>query len=472
MDKVEEPAREGFLYQLWLERGFSSQSLRTVDGRAVEVREKGARNYDAGPDFLDALIVIGGEMLRGDIEIHPVAGDWFLHGHHRDPRYNSVVLHVVTMDCPANFRTLRQDGTLVPTLNLDAFLEMPADQLQETSLPVEEVSEEANRCQLVKKSADVIQRILEWAGDVRLAAKAQRFAERRQTDSWEQVFVEAIFEALGYSKNQVPFRNLAKNLPVATLSKYLWNDPPDLAQKKCEAYLLGAAGLLPSQSAGKAVIDPEVLDYVIEIEQYWLDFPERRKLEILKPEAWQFFRLRPQNFPTRRIAGAAVILLRFMEEGFVAALRKAIANGECQPESAGREMEKLFGVKAGGFWCKHFCFDESNLERGQRAKAELHLVGPDRAKDIVVNVAIPALLAYADETDDGRLRNLLKEIYAHYPMISENEISRAMRKQVFGTEEGGVQCVTGVRHQQGLIQLKKAICQSGPCAQCLQLSLA
>ena len=211
---------------------------------------------------------------------------------------------------------------------------------------------------------------------------------------------------------------------------------------------------------------------MIEVEHYWLDFPERRKLDILKPEAWQFFRLRPQNFPTRRIAGAAVILLRFMEEGFVSALRKAIANREYQPEAAGRELEKLFAVKAQGFWGKHFCFDESNLERGQHAKTDQHLVGPDRAKDIAVNVAVPALLAYADETDDGRLRNLLKEIYAHYPLISENEISRAMRKKLFGMEEGGAQCITGVRHQQGLIQLKKAICQSGPCTQCLQLSRA
>ncbi len=473
MDKVEEPAREGFLYQLWLERGFGSQSLRTVDGRTVEIREKGVRNYDAGPDFLDALIVVGGQMQRGDIEIHPVAGDWFLHGHHRDPRYNNVVLHVVTMDCPPNFRTLRQDGTLVPTLNLDAFLEMPADQLQETDLAPEVVATGSTQCELAKKPDEIMQRILEWAGDERLAAKAQRFAERRQTDSYDQIFVEGIFEALGYSKNQVPFRNLARNLPVATLSKYLWNDPPDLALKKCQAYLLGAAGLLPSQSAGfKSVTDPEVQDYVIEVEQYWLDFPERRKLEILKPEAWQFFRLRPQNFPTRRIAGAAVILLRFMEEGFVSALRKAIANGERQPEAAGREMEKLFSVKAQGFWGKHFCFDESNLERGQRARAELHLVGPDRAKDIVVNVAIPALLAYAGETDDGRLRNLLREIYAHYPLISENEISRAVRKQLFGSEKGGIQCVTGVRHQQGMIHLKKSVCQRGPCAQCLQMSQA
>ncbi|NIA29483.1 MAG: DUF2851 family protein, partial [Actinobacteria bacterium] len=129
MNKINEPAREGFLYKIWLDRAFG-ELLATVDGRKIEIREKGVRNFDAGPDFLNALILLDGGILRGDIEIHPIAGDWFSHGHHHDPRYNNVILHVVTMSCPPDFRTLRQDGQIIPTLNLDQFLEKTAEELE------------------------------------------------------------------------------------------------------------------------------------------------------------------------------------------------------------------------------------------------------------------------------------------------------------------------------------------------------
>jgi hypothetical protein len=471
MSKVEEPAREGFLYQVWLDRGFGTQILHTIDGRSVEIKEKGTRNYDAGPDFLDALILLDDQLLRGDIEIHPVAGDWFLHNHHRDARYNKVVLHVVTMNCPANFRTLCQSGALVPTLNLDAFLDVPAEQLEE------EAMSEANhgcrvsgRCDLAMKTDAVIRKVLECAGDLRLGIKIQRFAEKRQTESWDQVFYEAVLEALGYAKNQVPFRNLAKTLPIAKIAKYVWNDPSELARTKCEAYLLGAAGLLPFQSAGRVLTEPELQQYVIEAERHWLDFPENKRTECLKAEAWQFFRLRPQNFPTRRIAGAAVIVMKFIGDGFVPVLRKALAQLEHQPQNANREIEKLFIVMSHGFWARHYCFDESSLEHSRQLRTDRHIVGPDRAKDIAVNVAIPAMIAYAEETDDGRLANLLREIYAHYPLIAENELTRSMRQQIFGMKDGGQNCVFGVRHQQGLIHLRKSVCKPGYCASCLSMN--
>ena len=123
MDKIKAPAREGFLYHLWLDRRFDGVDLQTLDGHSIEIVEKGVRNYDAGPDFLNALLRFGEQLERGDVEIHPLAGDWYAHGHHRDPRYNNVILHLVTMDCPASFRTIRQDGALIPTLNLDDYLE-------------------------------------------------------------------------------------------------------------------------------------------------------------------------------------------------------------------------------------------------------------------------------------------------------------------------------------------------------------
>lgn len=58
-----------------------------------------------------------GETLVGDVEFHLRAGDWFTHGHHTDPRYNQVILHVVRYpdsQTPAR----RQDGAPVPACSL------------------------------------------------------------------------------------------------------------------------------------------------------------------------------------------------------------------------------------------------------------------------------------------------------------------------------------------------------------------
>ena len=465
MNRINEPAREGFLYHLWQQRSFHGP-LSTVDGRRIEILERGEQNHDAGPDFLRALIIIDGEMKRGDVEIHPLAGDWFAHGHHKDPRYNNVILHVVTMHCPADFRTLRQDGETIPTLNLDQFLEKSAEELEAD--PESHLTAAAPRfCALSQQEEATQQRILERAGDERLRLKARRFSERRQQDSWDQIFYLALLESLGYSKNQIPFRNLASRLPVEELWSYLWNDPPNLALAKAEAYLFGVAGLLPSRAAlSSPSYDADMRSYVRDLIEHWEQFPLRERISQLKAEAWQFFRLRPQNFPTRRLAAAAVLVMRFMDDGFAGLFEKAASAAKLQPRQVAGEFVKILLVEAEGFWADHYAFEPTRLEFKREAKNRT-IVGPDRARDMVVNVVLPGMLAYSEEVDDGRMANLMLEVYARFPRLTENEITRFMRKQLFGHEKEGDSVVTGVRPQQGMIHLNKQLCRGEHCEACI-----
>ncbi len=460
MTKIKEPAREGFLYHLWLERTFESIDLRTIDGQPVEILEKGERNFDAGPDFLNALVRIDDQLLRGDVEIHSIAGDWYAHGHHNDPRYNNVVLHIVTMECPASFRSIRQNGTLIPTLNLDAFLEKPAEELEEDNPAPEKPRSD---CALRRESGDIIHRIIEHYGDKRFALKSARFAERRGAHSWDQLFYAALLEALGYAKNQIPFRHLAEVLPVDLLWRFVWNDPQVLALKKSEALLFGAAGLLPSQSTTPMpILDQASQHYVDTLERIWQDFPGRRKLEALKPGSWQFFRLRPANFPTRRIAAAAAFAVNFMDEGFVGSLTRVLTDVNFNPRTAARELDQLFVLAGHPFWSRHFKFDES----AAGGKKEAAIIGVERARDIVVNVALPVLSAYAGETEDGRLKIAVSEIYNIYPRLKENEITRQMSERIFSSTKSQ-DIITGARMQQGLIHLSKEVCRPDNCTACL-----
>src|SRR6185369_2011667 len=93
---------ERFLRQLWKQTAFRTESLTTVDGKAVEILSTGGLNTDGGPDFKNARVRIGGILYRGDIELHRTAAEWKHHSHHRDPKYNGVVLHVVLYGIPAD----------------------------------------------------------------------------------------------------------------------------------------------------------------------------------------------------------------------------------------------------------------------------------------------------------------------------------------------------------------------------------
>ena len=108
--------RELALSAAW--HGGLSRSLVTVDGTPLTVVFRGNWSHGFGPDFADAMIRFGEHDLRtGGVEIHHRASDWMRHGHHLDPRYNDVILHVVSRLDTAEVRRL--DGAIVPAVVLD-----------------------------------------------------------------------------------------------------------------------------------------------------------------------------------------------------------------------------------------------------------------------------------------------------------------------------------------------------------------
>ena len=86
---------EKLLHYTWKHRLLPLAGLRTADGRELEVIDPGLPNGDAGPDFFNAKVRIGGTLWVGNVELHDRASDWHAHGHDRDRAYDNVVLHVV-----------------------------------------------------------------------------------------------------------------------------------------------------------------------------------------------------------------------------------------------------------------------------------------------------------------------------------------------------------------------------------------
>ncbi|HPN34141.1 MAG TPA: DUF2851 family protein [bacterium] len=454
--QVREAAREGFLYQLWVNQPFD-QPLHTIDGRPVQILEKGVRNYDAGPDFLNALIVLDGRMQRGDVEIHPLAGDWYSHHHHTDPRYNSVLLHIVTMHIPEGFVALRQDRTPVATLNLDEFLQTPCEELEVEPLTVD--TKQLPLCRLQEQDAACQERVLQQAGMARLQIKAQRLAEMRLSAGWQQIVYSSLAVSLGYAKNHLPFSRLAQLLPVERLWSYLWNDDVHTARTKCEAYLFGVSGLLPFTGRESES------EYARRLLDCWASFPDQAKIDPIRAGSWQFFRLRPSNFPTRRIAALAELVLRFSQEGFLTPFIKSLETFKERPKPCISEMETRLEVRRHDFWSSRYTFDQPEA-CGCTSTA---LVGRDRSRDMVINVMLPALYAYGQETEAHRTLAAVRDLYAQFPAMAHNEITRWMQARLFHGRSEPLQRMSRAIYQQGLVHLYKSVCiGQGDCRRCLE----
>ena len=152
-----------------------------------------------------------------------------------------------------------------------------------------------------------------------------------------------------------------------------------------------------------------------------------------------------------------LILTRPFERYFVEANRRDIRR-------LGRELELALVQDAGAFWQKRYRFETLIDKPG--ARSESILIGKDRARDIVVNIFIPALCLYSEEAQEGRLRNTILELYRRYSKLSDNSITKTMVRQLFN-EAPRLKCAL---QQQGLIQLHKVYCRPLKCSECLGLA--
>ena len=83
---------EQLLHYVWRHRIYPLRPLQTTDGQPLEVIDPGLPHTDAGPDFFNAKVKLGGTLWAGDVEVHDRASDWLRHGHDRDRAYDRVVL--------------------------------------------------------------------------------------------------------------------------------------------------------------------------------------------------------------------------------------------------------------------------------------------------------------------------------------------------------------------------------------------
>ncbi|MCI0804782.1 MAG: DUF2851 family protein, partial [Chloroflexi bacterium] len=110
---------EAILHAAWRHAGLERAEVRGRDGHTYRIVYGGRPGGSVGPDFTDAVVERDdGVVFRGDIEIHVRESDWRAHGHHNDPRYNGVVLHVVAAESKGR-PAVKATGASIPLLALN-----------------------------------------------------------------------------------------------------------------------------------------------------------------------------------------------------------------------------------------------------------------------------------------------------------------------------------------------------------------
>lgn len=413
---------EHLLQFIWHRRLYDASSLSTTTAQPVDVIDPGAPNTDQGPDFLHARIRIGGEVWVGHVEIHVRSSSWFLHGHDRDPHYNSVILHVVWVeDRPA--RTA--DGFQPPCLELghrvgEAVLSRYRDLMQAQAW-VPCAARIGDTPGLIRTAW--LARLMAERLDVRTQA-VQSVLDRTRMD-WEQTFFVLLARQLGAPTNADPMEALAERVPLRLLRKY--SDRPDLA----EALLFGTAGLL---SGG-----PEH-PYVRALHGEHVFLRRKYGITPLQGLQWRFSRMRPPHFPTLRIAQLAAIVGR--AESFMKLLETTPS-----PESW---LALFRAAPTHGYWRTHYHFTAESPDGSKR-------IGRGTAETLLLNVIVPMAFHYGRHQGLPHLKEYAVSLWQALPPEKNNVIR--------GWDASGW-TARDTAESQALLHLHRQYCERRRCLQC------
>ncbi len=406
-----EPITEKQLAGLWQRRAARSRALRTEQGNRIRVLYPGRPGVTAGPDFRNALLLVEDQgLVQGDVEVHLRQHDWRSHGHHQDPNYNGVALHVALETAGTLSRT--ESGGRPPLADLRRLVDGPPDE----GAP-DEARDHLWRLlgEYGYRRPDTAERmaaLLNRAGDERFLWRSSALQHLMSEQSPAQTLWESICEALGYRHNQHAFLQLATAAPINVLEDVARRLPEEKRSAALASALLGLAGFgdnarRPPTDGNAAKLGPP-----------------------LDPSQWRLFRVRPSNHPRRRVAGAARLLGRFAEEGLLTGMARAAASGKPSELTAA-------------------------LSVGSSARGGAALIGSGRAKDIAVNAVLPFLHGWTVLTGHTGGAEAMLELYRRYGRLAENEITRELASALQPPEWGRV--ARNARQQQGLIHLQRLL---------------
>ena len=233
--------------------------------------------YESGPDFLNAKVEIDGLLWVGNVELHVRSKDWFLHNHHIDHTYDSVILHVVYEE---NGNVLL-NGCALPTLELKPIIDVHHYNKYVGLFK----NKHTILCSTQIRNVHPIYLISlqEKALFQRLSRKTENVLLLTGSKEANQVLYFLLARAFGTKINQLPFEELTQRLPLSLLKKQ--------NKQHQQALVQFTSGIFSS------------------------DFSKTIKSiasnGIVKKSSWKFCGTRPGNSPVVRIQQFSAIVREF-----------------------------------------------------------------------------------------------------------------------------------------------------------------
>ena len=415
------PYKEELLQFIWESRLFSTEDLRTTEGSTVEVVLPGVIQTNGGPDLIGAAIRMDGQLWAGSVEVHVHASEWYAHGHHRDPAYDNVVLHVVFRNDREVFTS---KGTRVPTVVLGPRID--PESLSTYQRLMEARSWVPCAGQLSGIEPDLSRTWLKRLLVQRMERRTRRIDDlfRSLQSDPSAVLYHLLAQAFGLKVNAEAFGMLAHALPLKIAMKYR-DDPMRL-----EALVFGQAGFLQ-------------VDFVEEhprmIQEEYQALARLHRMEPIPVAAWKFSRMRPVNFPTVRLAQFAALLGR--SNGDLTQLLE-------QDSMVG--LRSMLRVSPSAYWHSHYRFDRPSPESAKR-------LGRDAADHMIINAVAPALYALGGSLGRPQWRDRALMLLEQLPAERNTVLDHWSQHGLHAANAG---------QGQALLELRSLYCAGRKCLFC------
>jgi hypothetical protein len=414
--------KEEFLHYVWKYKKFAFAKAQTTTSNAISLISVGMHNQLAGPDFFNAQLYIEDQLWEGNVEIHLKSSDWYAHGHEADPAYDSVILHVVWEH---DIDIFRLDNSAIPTLELKKFV--TKDTLSNYKTLFSRQQEKWINCEthLQEVPKSILDHWLERLYIERLEYKTQSIQSLLlQTHyDWEAVLFCMLARNFGTKINGLAFHSLAETIDFGIVRKCA-RIPFQL-----EALFFGMGGLLSNNSTDS---------YVLQLHGEYEYLKNKFSLENEGVLPIHFFKLRPDNFPTIRLAQLAQLYHKHSD------LFQKLMNAKTLKTSY-----KIFEVAASPYWDTHYSFSTPQKKREKRlTKSFMDL--------LLINTVIPLKFAYNQhqgKAEQEEILSLISEIKPENNVIIKKYNSLGLLAK-------------NAQETQALLSLKTQYCEPNKCLSC------
>lgn len=412
--------KEDFLHHVWQHKKFAVTKLQTTTGESIQILNSGQFLQLAGPDFFNAQLVIGNQKWAGNIEIHLKSSDWYLHQHEKDTAYDSVILHVVwEYDTPV----FRENNTEIPTVELKKYV--PLEEVHKYQSLVATKAWIYCENQIAQIPSFVFDHWLTRLYFERLERKSAEI-EKLLSDSnndWEAVLFCMLAKNFGLNTNGLAFLDMAKGIPFSVIRKEAFS------LVKLESLFFGQANMLSYDFQDQ---------YAKNLGQEYDYLAHKYNLKEIGYTSVAFFKHRPDNFPTIRLAQLAALYHK--EHNLFSKLMQT---------NTLSDLYSLFNVSVSEYWDTHYNFDKISSKKRKKISTSFMDL-------LILNTIVPLKFAYdkfRNQANEEALLSIVEAIPSEKNAIIEK------------FKEIGV-ISTSAFESQALLQLKNEYCEAKKCLQC------